>query len=620
MSTKPGVGINEEKLITGGFCVKSNPGRYFFAWEKISLFVDISFMKKALFLIFIFVFMPSIIDARLEIVQKGEKYGLKYYDSEKWELRPKYDTIIKVTVVSLYDCFILKKGDKYGIFREIYSTKYELNKPKYVALTGPVNGYFALADKTGNFSLFNSSGSSTTPFQYKQIVLNENYRLFQLKNENWIYPYQKKTYKNDTVFADSIAVNGKNTILFIQRKTKNEFELFVEKHPKYEFDKIAIVNESGQVKTGIEFDPDIGKKVIVLKSESGKAIADESGRIVSPWYKNITHLSNGEYITQDVQRYGIIGKDLNEIFKPKFSELRHESDFYFTRRDEVYNGLFNLTSRKETIYEIYGQNGELLTHSDKQIKKVAPGKYDVSGKLFDVVQRKFDNDVVSISEAGSGFYQIKKDTTYYYIDTSGKKMSGEYPVMYKKTHRDDGLTALFGIFKLITIAPFVVDVASGNNPFVGRGYTVKIYGSGFHENMAVVAIPDKKGKAAFGYIDTSMNLVIPYLYDNATVFYGEIAFVSKKEKWAAINKENKNLSGFIYDEIQPFADNLIIVKQKAKKHPFSFINNKAEKVNIPEFSSYIHESDGTITIEVGNFSGKKYTVTKSGECFPYKNE
>lgn len=158
-------------------------------------------MKKTIFLFFVFSIFSLTAYAQLVIVQKGGKHGLKFYDSNKWELKPKYDSIIEVSD----DCFILKKKELYGMFHEKYLFNYELIKPKYKQLIGPLNQEFCFIDNNGRYALFDHKGDQLTKFEFKQILLMKRYRLFQTFNDKWMFEYKSNTshYGRDTVFADS---------------------------------------------------------------------------------------------------------------------------------------------------------------------------------------------------------------------------------------------------------------------------------------------------------------------------------------------------------------------------------------------------------------------------------
>lgn len=82
-----------------------------------------------------------------------------------------------------------------------------------------------------------------------------------------------------------------------------------------------------------------------------------------------------------------------------------------------------------------------------------------------------------------------------------------------------------------------------------------LYWSKYSEGMILF----KNYSDYFGYMDTSGNIVIPNIYDEAGVFVGSLAPVCKDQKWGFINYRGDITIPLIYDHAEAFSEGLACV-------------------------------------------------------------
>lgn len=115
---------------------------------------------------------------------------------------------------------------------------------------------------------------------------------------------------------------------------------------------------------------------------------------------------------------------------------------------------------------------------------------------------------------------------------------------------------------------------------------------GFNEGLCPVG-----SIMGWGYIDTTNTLVCDYLYEEARVFYENLAIVKKNGKYGVINKRFEQVVDYKYDYISDFYNNMAIVCQNQK---FGVIDNNGNKILACDYKGVLCISNDKFLVKDDN--------------------
>jgi len=261
--------------------------------------------------------------------------------------------------------------------------------------------------------------------------------------------------------------------------------------------KYGIINTSGKVTVSPEYDSIkyINSGDYYAATENGALeIIDTNGNVyLSGFYDDITSIDNDNVIVVKNGQYGIVTKDNAEVIAPSYSSLTHAfADYYIAKQGDNY-GVIDST------------NKAALDFAYTNITYIESGNFieaDVSETETDIFDSTFNqklSGIVSELNTDKGYIKMYTDNEYKY-----------YNFKFEEKKSSDILTA--------------------NNLFLSK----------------------KDGK--YGYVNSSGNAAVDYVYDDATEqnAYGYAA-VKQNGVWGAIDKIGKvvlepavNLDNSIY--------------------------------------------------------------------------
>jgi len=250
-------------------------------------------------------------------------------------------------------------------------------------------------------------------------------------------------------------------------------------------------------------------------------------------------------------------------------------------------------------------------------KKEKYGYIDKNGKI--VIDYQFD----SAGEFISGIACVKNSNKYGYIDKTGTLISDWYdegdPLEkgLAKVVKDNKYAFIDMKGKLVTIWYDNVDRFYSNKYLVveknNKKGVIDTTGAEVikceYDDINYASLSDfeliavKKNK--WGYINSSLMIVIPFKYDAAQAFSEGFAAVCQNDKWAVINEKDIKICDFIYAAVFPFEDGTADVFDDwdvkssnfgykidctGKKIPNSWVVKNDEVQNIGDrlnFSNYI---------------------------------
>ncbi len=532
------------------------------------------------------------------ILPSGGKLGIQLRG--KFILKPKYDTIIRVTEY----CYITRRDGLYDLFcskkisaGEIVKYKrYKLGSPSLIG--SPGRSEFLLADrKTGLYASFNGYERfwkyeiKRAKYIYKNALLLEPFTIYQLADSRWMYPtkrYSSSSYSGydyDTVRADTV-IAGKNWAMMV----KSDSMLWGERSMVY-------IAENGVPSSVLAYNPDFGKKKTVLRGRGEAALVGASGELLTPWCDRITEVPNGQYITLRNYKFGVIDGDGNTVMKNEHDALEWLGEGYLVTQDRtMFKDLYSLYDDKGVL--CYGPTKHSIQRSCGALYRVESGVYNMNTKCMDTT-------IVSLGYDWGGIRRVDKLQSYYYGDTNCRT-SPEFTAYREGYYAAEPVVAT--IFKMIFILPMLAEVLVDEHPFSDNYLSYRAcYGGHFSDGMAYVT--EVKGEEVrFGYIDESFSLVIPCIYEKARDFRGGSAIVSKDGKYGLISKTNQPLTEMIYRSYDYFGNGLIIVE--FKKDFYHLIKTDGTRIAGQDFGWHRKELTGLL---VRARDGKYYLVSADGE-------
>lgn len=271
----------------------------------------------------------------------------------------------------------------------------------------------------------------------------------------------------------------------------------------------------------------------IVEKDRYKGIIDTTGEeIVSCKYDEIDTFVNSLAKVNLNGKYGCIDKTGNEVLPCKYTDLK------------ICNyGIIQINQHNR--YGYFNKNGQSIT----------PFKYRMSSDFYD------------------GLAAVYVDNKGGYIDTTGKEI---IPLKYDRVEKfSEGMAG----FQYNGKSGYMN--TSGKIVFLEKfgGLDLRPYSSG----LAAFAKGEKNSK--WGFIDKNGQVAIPFMYDYADSFHGNLAvvmldsIVPGNEKCAVINKKNEQVIPFTRHYIQIDSDSLLIFSTlKFDKPQYGLYNSKGEEL------------------------------------------
>lgn len=431
-----------------------------------------------------------------------------------------------------YDYFAVFSADKWGVINQ--DGEYVIN-PSYqemIVIPDKTKDVFICTydvdDTTGTYKTKALNKNNEEIFtQYEQILPIENFD----ENENlW--------YEQDVL---KVMQNGKYGLINLNGKQILPCE----------YDNITVIQ-------GIE-------NSLIIEKNGQKGLCNDSGSVlIEPQYteiKNLGETYKDGYITVNSEgKYGVISATKQQILENKFDEIKQT---YLGSNYLVIEGgkekLVN--SSGETLIE----NGfdDIKSNTTRGVIFVLNnlyGEMSTSGEIL--IEAKYQD----LKQVKEGIYIAKQNDKYGIIDES---IQEKLPFSYTGITYNDKANL------------FIAEDENFQTSIIDKDYNVKLIGvlvdittdyirmrinneyKYFNLNCEEIpsteALKDntlflKKENDKYGYVDKNGNVVVDYVYDDATE-QNEYGFVAVKQNglWGSLDKEGKiviepkyNLDNYLY--------------------------------------------------------------------------
>lgn len=329
------------------------------------------------------------------------------------------------------------------------------------------------------------------------------------------------------------------------------------------------------------------KNVLKVEKDGKWGLIDTNGKEISEIiYDNIKTLKGiqNSIIVEKEGKYGLLNCNGVKILDTNYSEILNFGDDYIngyiTKNQDGKFGIVNVSGEQvlennyEEIYNIYsdkyfviGENGnqqlinkdkeKVITENFDEIKQITStgviyvkdGKYgfmDFEGNI--IIEANYD----VLNEINTGIFLTQKDGKAGLIDKDkNEKVAFNFKNIYYNQKAGIYIAENEDLTQTLIDSNFqtkVVGILSELN--TDKGYmkikvddSYKYYNFRFEEkNIKDIYVNNKifvsKKDGKYGFIDTKENVVVDYIYDDATELneYG-FAAIKKDGLWGAIDKE-----------------------------------------------------------------------------------
>lgn len=471
---------------------------------------------------------------------------------KRYETEPKlnYQKVIAVIIaLAVIVMFVL-------IIRNIFNEKEKISQS---------SEYFVLYSNE-KWGVINQLGETVIAPSYREMLVipDKTKEVFlctyDINEETGEYKTKAINSKNEEILT------GYDKIEAIDNIDKNENVWYEDNVLRVQKDgKYGLIDLNGKELLPTEYDEIIGlngieNSILIKKDDKYGLVNDTGSVIIEPNYKEIKNLGETYregYITIDENdKYGVIGATKMKLLDNKYDNIEqvYLSDYYLVTE----NG-----ERK-----VINSSGETILNSgfDQISSKTEDGFIYVSQGLYGEINTtgevQIEPTYQDLKQVKKGVYIAKNNDRYGLIDNEGNTMIPfDYTLI---TYNKDA--------KL-----FIADDANYNTTIINENYESKItgilseinttksyirmrvddeykyYDLSCQEKTNIEVLEDNtlflsKKDGKYGFVDKKGNVVVDYIYDDATEQneYGFVA-VKKDGKWGAIDKDGKVVVEPIYN-------------------------------------------------------------------------
>ena len=472
-------------------------------------------------------------------------------NGRRYDNRPKLN-IKKVIATVLV--FVLIVAMIFGI------TKMLSNDSKSVA--GKIeNVYYYTIYNNGKWGVINSYGDVVIKTIYDEMIVipDPAQDMFVCTYD---VDYSNGTYKTKVLNSkEKEVIKNFNKVEAIANCDENqniwyENNVFkVEKNGKY-----GLINYSGKELLSPDYDsikPVQGvENSLIIEKDNSFGLCDDAGNIIiEPKYKEILKIGNdykNGYIVVDTNdKYGVIGFDKEVILETKYNQIKGVcgEDIYVIKENDKYV-IINKSGEKI----INNSFDDVSSLNKEYIVAVKDGKYGVINMTGDTkIEFKYDkltytngNDYIAKSGDKYGVVSIDgtnkleaECTSISYI-SSGNFMIADY------IENGNFISQIYDSNYQIKVTGIVSEINSSKGYIrVYTGDEYKYYNFKFEEKEAATLLTSNtlflsKKNGKYGFVDKSGNVIIDYMYDDATEQNSSgYAAIKKDGVWGAIDINGK---------------------------------------------------------------------------------
>lgn len=465
------------------------------------------------------------------------------YEERKLNMKKVFAVILAIVVV-IMSIFIIK-----GIFSK---------EEKTGGITSKT--YFA-AFKNNKWGVIDENGDVIIEPSYEEMMIIPNNKTdiflctYDVNYDTGEYSTKALNSKNQEIFTEynkveAISNHDENDTLWYEDNV-----LRVQKDGKW-----GVINYDGKVLLNTEYDSIESvqgiKNALLIEKEGKYGVADNEGKIIlDPIYTGVTNLGkdnrSGYIVKNDEGLYGIVDASKNVILENKYEEIEkvYGNDLYVVSQ----NGKQKVVNKdgQDVLTEGFDQITNILKTKDSGVIYTSNGKYGIMTLTGEIkIEAQYDNLV----EAKANVFIATKDNKRGIIDIDNQEKVpfdyntityneiGDIYVAEDENYNSQVMNNQFEVKQ----TGILIEINTDSGYFVLRqNDEYKYYNFKFEEKNKKNILTnhtlylDKKDNQ-YGYVDKDGNVVIEYMYDDATEQneYG-FAAVKKDGKWGAINNKGE---------------------------------------------------------------------------------
>mgnify|MGYP006072778061 FL=1 len=465
------------------------------------------------------------------------------YEERKLNMKKVFAVILAIVVV-IMSIFIIK-----GIFSK---------EEKTGGITSKT--YFA-AFKNNKWGVIDENGDVIIEPSYEEMMIIPNNKTdiflctYDVNYDTGEYSTKALNSKNQEIFTEY------NKVEAISNHDENDTLWYEDNVLKVQKDgKWGVINYDGKVLLNTEYDSIESvqgiKNALLIEKEGKYGVADNEGKIIlDPIYTGVTNLGkdnrSGYIVKNDEGLYGIVDASKNVILENKYEEIEkvYGNDLYVVSQ----NGKQKIVNKdgQDVLTEGFDQITNILKTKDSGVIYTSNGKYGIMTLTGEIkIEAQYDNLV----EAKANVFIATKDNKRGIIDIDNQEKVpfdyntityneiGDIYVAEDENYNSQVMNNQFEVKQ----TGILIEINTDSGYFVLRqNDEYKYYNFKFEEKNKKDILTnhtlylDKKDNQ-YGYVDKDGNVVIEYMYDDATEQneYG-FAAVKKDGKWGAINNKGE---------------------------------------------------------------------------------
>ena len=468
----------------------------------------------------------------------------KRYDEPKLNLKKVFAVIILFVVIIM--CIVMLKGILAGE---------EEKQEKITSID-----YFS-AYNNNKWGVINSNGDIVIDPSYAEMIIVPNSKkdiflcTFDVNYDDGTYKTKALNGKNEEIFTSYEQIEAITNIDENQNLSYNGQVLRVQKQGKY-----GLINMDGTEILPCEYEEIKAlqgvENAILLQKEGKYGIVNNEGKtLIEPNYVEIQGLgkeaSQGFIVKNQEGKYGIIDISNKQVLETKYDAISkiHEGDYYVVTE----NGKQKVVKKDgtEILNGEYDEIVAILKNPENGIIYKDNEKYGLMNlEGTKIIAENYDD----LKEAKTGTFIVKQKDNYGIIDQEGKTL---VEVKYKGINYNEKADI------------YITEDENYNNEILNGNYEIKLTGmvTNIDDERGYIEIKQEEGykyynfkfeeqkeadifktntlfvskkDGKYGFLDKDGNVVVDYIYDDATMqnTYG-YAGIKKDGKWGVVDRNGK---------------------------------------------------------------------------------
>lgn len=412
------------------------------------------------------------------------------------------------------------------------------------------------AFENGKFGVINSDGETVIKPEYDEIVSIPNSSkpificTYDVNDENGTYKTKAVNEKNEEILTGYDGIEAIDNFDSKHNVWYEDNVLRIRKNNKY-----GLINFEGKEVLACEYDEITAlngvKSNILVKKDGKLGLVNEKGQtIINTEYTNILTLKEGyknEYIVvNENNQYGLVSTSGKVLLESKYEMVKYLNSSNLFAVKEA--GIWKVINIEDMSVVIDGGYSDIKEVKGDNIVVIKDGKY---GVINTAKEQKIPFEYEDITYAFSIYYIAKKDGKYGIINLENEHIKEfEYLNMvyienggFIQADKTETETVIFDSNLAQKISGIISEVNTEKGyikAYINNEY--KYYNFKFEEKKSsdlltanTLFLSKKDGK--YGYVNKSGDVVIDYIYDDATEQNAcGFAAVKKDGVWGSINK------------------------------------------------------------------------------------